>query len=186
MNLIHRYFCRSSHWRRHLHRLLRWATEDVALTDADVLELGSGPGLSTDWLRPRVGSLTAVEYDARDARALARRLPDVRVVHGDASELPFPEASFDVVVCFTMLHHVSSRSRQDQLLSEAHRVLRPGGLFAGSDSRSGPLFALAHLGDAMLVVSPSELPQRLAAVGFLDTQVATRGDAFRFRASTPM
>ena len=132
MNLIHRYYCRSNHWRRHLQGLLQWATEDVDLTGADVLEFGSGPGLSTDWLRHRVGSLTAVEYDAYDALALARRLPDVRVAHSDASELPFPAASFDVVVCFTMLHHVPGRRRQDRLLSEAHRVLRPGGLFAAA------------------------------------------------------
>jgi SAM-dependent methyltransferase len=112
-----------------------------------VLELGSGPGLTTDWLRARVGALATVEYDESDAKALSRRLPDIDVYHADATALPFGHATFDVVLCFTMLHHVPTRELQDRLFEESRRVLRPGGVFGGSDSRWGPLFALAHLGD---------------------------------------
>ena len=68
MNIVHRVYCRSALWRRHLDGILPWATEDVPL-EGRVLELGSGPGLTTDWLRPRVGSLTAVEHDEADADA---------------------------------------------------------------------------------------------------------------------
>ena len=93
------------------------------LKGARVLELGSGPGLTTDWLRPRVGSLTAVEYDEADAAALRERAPDVEVHHADAAELPFADEVFDAVVCFTMLHHVPTRDLQDQLFAEARRVL---------------------------------------------------------------
>jgi SAM-dependent methyltransferase len=116
VNLIHRIYCRSGRWRARLSQLLPWATAGIPLGGATVLELGSGPGLTTDWLRPRVGALATVEYDESDAKALGRRLPDVDVYHGDATALPLGDATFDVVVCFTMLHHVPSRELQDRLL----------------------------------------------------------------------
>jgi hypothetical protein len=48
-----------------LSRLLPWATDSIPLANSDVLELGSGPGLTADWLWPRVATLTAIEYDGR-------------------------------------------------------------------------------------------------------------------------
>ena len=184
MNRIHRVYCRSHRWRHHLDTLMPWATRGVRLENANVLELGSGPGLTTDWLREHAGFLHAVEYDAHDASALAERLPDVHVHHADATDLPFDDASFDVVVCFTMLHHLPSPDLQDTLFAEARRVLRSGGVFAGSDSRWGPLFALAHFGDDLCLVNPERLPARLEKAGFLNPTVSTRRDAFRFRAGT--
>lgn len=182
MNLLHRRYCRSRWWRRHLSDLLPWATQHVPLARAAVLELGSGPGQTTDWLRRRVGSLTAVEYDRADAAALAARAGDVRVVNADATALPFAAATFDVVVCFTMLHHVPTAKLQNRLFGEAHRVLRAGGVFAGSDSRWGPLFALAHLGDTMQLVDPTGLEQRLRDAGFHTPTVETRRAALHFHA----
>lgn len=182
MNLVHRRYCRSARWRHHLDVLLPWATNGVPLTGMRALELGSGPGQTTDWLAPRVGRLTALEYDADDADALAERRPDVDVVHGDATDMPFPDDGFDVVACFTMLHHIPTPAGQDRLFAEARRVLRPGGTFAGNDRRSGPLFAVAHLGDTLTLVDPAELPDRLRAAGFADVERETVRGAFRFRA----
>ncbi|GAB3029852.1 hypothetical protein GCM10011376_13850 [Nocardioides flavus (ex Wang et al. 2016)] len=182
MNLAHRVCCRSRIWRAHVDDVLPWALEGVALEAATVLELGPGPGLTTDWLLPRVGSLTCVEYDASAAAALAQRSPGVEVHHGDATALPFGAGSFDAVVCFTMLHHLPSSAAQDRLYAEAARVLRPGGVFAGSDSRGGPLFALVHLGDTYTPVDRERLPGRLRAAGFPGGGVDTRRDSFRFRA----
>ena len=180
---MHRRYCRSRRWRSQLSQLLPWTTEGVPLAGARVLELGSGPGQTTDWLAPRVGSLTAVEYDENDARALAERARAVQVHHGDATALPFDDGSFDVVVCFTMLHHIPTPELQDQLFREARRVLRPAGTFAGSDSRWGPLFAVGHLGDTMRLVDPTGLPNRLSAAGYTTAAVRTRRSAFRFRAT---
>lgn len=185
MNLVHRLYCRSPRWRSRLRDVLPWATDSAPLDGSRVLELGSGPGLTTDWLRPRVGSLTAVEYDEADATALRDRAPDVEVHHADATQLPFGDRAFDAVVCFTMLHHVPTRELQDQLFAEARRVLRPGGVFAGSDSRWGPLFAVAHWGDTLRLVDPDELPYRLRSAGFVEASVDCRRDVFRFRAVTP-
>lgn len=183
MNVVHRLYCRSDRWKGHLDGLLPWATEDVPLAGARVLEIGSGPGQTTDWLLPRVGSLATVELDAHDAAALAARLPQVDTRRADATDLPFDADSFDAVVCFTMLHHVPTIRLQDRLLAEARRVLKPGGVFAGSDSRWGPLFAVAHLRDTMRLVEPATLPKRLLAAGFADPVVDARARAFRFKAN---
>jgi ubiquinone/menaquinone biosynthesis C-methylase UbiE len=56
------------------------------------------------------------------------------VVCQDATAMPFPDATFIGAVSFTMLHHVSSEAMQNRLLAEVARVLRPGGVFAGTDS----------------------------------------------------
>jgi SAM-dependent methyltransferase len=79
-----------------------------------------------------------------------------------------------------MLHHVPTRELQDRLFKESRRVLRPGGVFAGSDGRWGPLFAFAHLGDTLLLVDPVALPERLRAAGFVDATTEIRRSAFRF------
>ena len=83
-----------------------------------------------------------------------------------------------------MLHHVPTGALQDRLLSEAFRVLRPGRVFAGSDSQSMLLFRLLHLGDTMNVVAPRSLRARLAATGFEGAVVDRdrRGHSIRFRA----
>lgn len=185
MNIVHRYYCRSRRWRHHVGQLLPWATDGVPFAGMRVLELGSGPGLTTDWLAARVGSLTALEVDPRDAATLRRRRPDVTVVQASATAMPLRDAAFDVVVCFTVLHHLPDSAAQDQLLAEARRVLRPGGTFAGSDSRWGPLFALAHVGDTMTLVDPAGFPGRLAAAGFGGVSVDVGRHALRFAATVP-
>ncbi|TMF08216.1 MAG: class I SAM-dependent methyltransferase, partial [Chloroflexi bacterium] len=107
--------------------MMPWVLRDVNL-GANVLEIGPGPGVTTDWLRERVPALTCVEIDPELASSLKRRLggTNVTVAEGDATQLSFPDASFDSAVCFTMLHHVPSRELQDRLLTEACRVLKPG------------------------------------------------------------
>lgn len=164
-------------------RILPWVLDGVDL-GADVLEVGPGPGVTTDLLRTRVPRLTCVEIDPASADSLARRMAglNVRVLHQDAAAMSFPNGSFDGAVCFTMLHHVPSAALQDRLLSEVARVLRPGGVFAGVDSRYSRSFRLLHLFDTMVVVDPRTFPARLEAAGFTGIQVDLDSRAFRFRA----
>ncbi|WP_214403748.1 class I SAM-dependent methyltransferase [Pseudonocardia lacus] len=186
MNTIHNRLCRSNWWHRVVgERLLPWALRDVDLGD-EVLEIGPGFGATTRRLARRVPALTAVEIDPALAARLRRELGgDVRVVEGDGSDLPFPDGAFTGVVCFTMLHHVPSARRQDMLFAQAHRVLAPGGTFAGSDSTVSRSFRLLHVGDTMVPLDPATLGDRLAAAGFVDVAVSTAGRSLRFRARKP-
>jgi SAM-dependent methyltransferase len=182
MNRIHQWYCASKWWRRHIPPLLQWGTHGLDLASADVLELGSGPGLTTDWLVSRVATLTTIDTDAAAVKALQNRHPGINACHGDATALPFTGEQFDLVVCFTMLHHVPSEAAQDHLFIEACRVLRPGGAFAGTDSTGGPLFRVGHVGDTMTLLDPGELADRLLAAGFNEPTVRTRGHDVRWHA----
>ncbi len=184
MNWFHRHVCRSARWRRRIKQLLPWALQGVQLGD-DVLEIGPGPGLTTDLLRTLVPRLSALEVDADSAAALATRLDGsgVRVVHGDGAAIPFPDSSFTGVVAFTMLHHVPTVALQDQLLADVRRVLRPGGIFAGFDAVGSFLFRLVHLGDTYNPVDPGTFAARLKAAGFAEVSVERGWGRFRFRAA---
>jgi ubiquinone/menaquinone biosynthesis C-methylase UbiE len=97
--------------------------------------------------------------------------------------MSLPDESFDGAVCFTMLHHVPSVAKQDRLLRDVARVLRPGGLFAGTDSLYSRSFRLLHLFDTMVVVDPATFAARLEAAGFSEVHVDVMEPyAFRFRA----
>ena len=186
MNAIHRWLCRSSGWRTTLERrLLPWVLEGLDLGD-HLLEIGPGPGLTTDILKRRVARLTAIEIDTRLAHALRRRLANtnVTVVEGDASQMQFDSQTFSSAVALTMLHHVPTPALQDKLLVEAHRVLRPGGVFAGTDNTGeGPRFRLIHLGDTSVPVDPDTFGQRLERAGFGNIRIDRVGQRFRFRAT---
>ena len=183
MNAVHRRLCRSDGWAARMRtQVLPWALRGVRL-DGDVLEIGPGYGITTRWLTEQGGRLTALEVDPTLAADLRRQFDGSVDVHeGDGAALPLPDASFDAVVCFTMLHHVPSPAQQDRLFAEAARVLRPGGVFAGSDSRLSLRFRLLHIGDTMVPVDPGGLSGRLRAAGFRDPEVELGGRSFRFRA----
>jgi SAM-dependent methyltransferase len=187
MNRFHRWFCRSALWRTALERrILPWALGGLDL-GPDLLEVGPGPGLTTDLLRRRVTWLTAIEIDPTLAARLQHRLAgtNVRVVPGDATALPFADGSFSGAVALTMLHHVPSAALQDRLLAEVLRVLRPGGWFAGLDSTGSLAFSLIHLWDTMVLVDPDTFGARLEKAGFTEVAVDRLKRAFRFRARRP-
>ena len=187
MNRVHRWYCRSSRWKRKLeHEVLPWSLRGVDLGN-DVLEVGPGPGLTTDWLRHRYKSLNCIEVDQELARSLGQRMANshVRVQCADATTMPYRDRTFSSAVSFTMLHHVPSAVLQDRLFSEVYRVLRPGGVFAGTDSMRSLLMRIFHVRDTMVLVDPATLNVRLGAIGFKDVKVETGAGRFRFFARRP-
>ena len=96
MNTRHLQLCASAEWAETVRQeILPWALSGRALGD-DVLEVGPGPGTTTDVLRYTVARLTAVEVDGSLAAALAARLlgSNVEVVHADGAALPFEAGRF--------------------------------------------------------------------------------------------
>lgn len=184
MNRVHNLICSSRWWARGVQReLLPWALEGLDLGD-DLLEIGPGFGATTDALVRLGHPLTVLELEPDYCRRLSERLDGrAQVVCADATEMPFADGRFSAAVCFTMLHHIPSAQLQDRLFTEAFRVLRPGGIFAGTDSiGTGALFALIHLGDTLVPVPAETLPARLERAGFVSAAVATGGRSIRFRA----
>jgi SAM-dependent methyltransferase len=185
MNERHLQICASAEWAETVQKeILPWALGKRDLGD-DVLEVGPGPGQTTDVLRHIVPRLTAVEVDEALAEVLSQRLgaSNVEVVHADGTALPFEDGRFSGATSFTMLHHVPTPSAQDRLLSELRRVLRPGGLLIGVDSIDSPDWRELHTGDTCVPVDPDTLAARLLMAGFVEVEVqrATPEPARRFR-----
>lgn len=110
------------------------------------LEIGAGTGyFSLNLLQAGVvRSATCTDISPgmlRRLEANARSLHlDVESVACDAAELPFEDASFDIVLGHAVLHHLPALERA---FAELARVLRPGGtlFFAGEPSRGGDRIA---------------------------------------------
>jgi len=187
MNRLHRWYCRSGHWKQQLeNEILPWALTGVQLGD-DVLEVGPGPGLTTEWLLRRGERLTCIEIDPALVGSLRRRLnnPNLSVHCGDATAMSFRDRTFSAAVSFTMLHHVPSSALQDRLFAEVYRVLRPGGVFAGIDSTQSWLMRISHVFDTMVLVDPAKLQSRLESAGFADVKIEVDALRFRFFARRP-
>lgn len=154
--------CASLEWAEFVAaELLPWALAGHELGD-DVLEVGSGPGVTTEVLRQRAARLTAAEIDVQLAAALCRRVSgtNVAVVGADATQLPFASGRFSAATSFTMLHHVPSPALQDRLFRELHRVVRPGGIVVGTDSVDTAARRELHAGDVYVPVDPADLGER--------------------------
>jgi SAM-dependent methyltransferase len=183
MNLCHRVFCSSHRYFKSVEdTLLPWVLADVDLGD-NVLEIGPGYGANIRVLIDRAPHYTAVEIDP----AMAERLRDTygdraEIIRGDGTDTGLPAEEFSSVVCFTMLHHIPTPALQDQMLAEVFRVLRPSGVFAGSDSAASTLFRMLHFRDTCNPVNPQTFPERLRAAGFHDVHVDGNGRRLRWRA----
>jgi SAM-dependent methyltransferase len=106
-----------------------------------VLDLGCGAGGSVDVFRARDPDVRWIGLDVPGSpEASERTRTDASFVTFDGSSMPFANGSFDLVYCKQVLEHVR---RPEPLLGEVHRVLAPGGWFAGSTSQLEPYHSLS-------------------------------------------
>jgi len=109
--------------------LREWRRALLARARGEVLELGAGTGGNLALYPASVTRLVFSEPDRHMREVLRRKLaarPDVQVLDAPAEALPLPAQSFDTVVATLVLCSVKDPER---VLSEIHRVLRPGGRF---------------------------------------------------------
>ena len=90
---------------------------------------------------------------AEGMREVARREnPGVEIVDGDIEHLPFPDGSFDLVLCIEVIRYFE---RPDRALSEIRRVLRPGGT---AIITAAPLLSLSGYALVNVVTSRISIP----------------------------
>lgn len=96
------------------------------VTGLRCLDLGCGEGHNTRLLSDLGARLTALDISGTFIRAARDAAPTVGHVQGDATMLPFPDASFDAVTAFMS---VMDTTAPEVVIAEAARVVRVGGWF---------------------------------------------------------
>lgn len=100
-----------------------------------ILEVGCGTGHWLASLRAVSGQLYGLDLSAGMLAQAQQREENLALVRGQAGQIPFPDASIDLVCCVNAIHHFQ---QQPGFVAEARRVLRPGGVLAviGMDPRA--------------------------------------------------
>lgn len=152
---------------------------------ATVIDVPCGGGVAFRGLR----SDQDVRYIAGDisermlerARARARSLPQVELVHADMHALPFADEQADVFLCYSGLHMIDDGARA---VREIARCVKPGGALVGTafvregSVRQRALFALGARGGHALPPRANELRSWLSSAGFVGVELSpSRGFA---------
>jgi arsenite methyltransferase len=115
--------------------------------DEQVLDVGCGPGLLFIAAARRLTTGRAIGVDVWSPKAITANRPEailenaalegvrdrVDVKEGDARDLPFPNAVFDIVVSNFVLHEMNTDADREKMAREIARVLKPGGHVALRD-----------------------------------------------------
>ena len=100
-----------------------------------ILEIGCGPGALAEALHrwyPKA-EIIGLDRDREFVRFAREHVPGVEFREGDATDLPFPDGSFDVTISNTVQEHVEPSA----FFGEQLRVLKPGGVCLVLSSRRG-------------------------------------------------
>ncbi len=91
-----------------------------------LLDVGCSTGIITDYLSNYFGEVVGIDTDEPAIQYAKENFTQnrVRFHFGSAMDIPFPKAHFDVVTCAHVYEHVPNA---DRLMTEIHRVLKPGG-----------------------------------------------------------
>lgn len=113
-------------WAEHI---ARYAFASRLAAGKRVLDLGCGTGYGTAELAKVAAEATGVDIAAKAIDYATPHYPSARFMQVPATELPFPDDAFDLVVSFELIEHLSDYR---PLLAQARRVLHPAGLFVVS------------------------------------------------------
>lgn len=116
---------------------------------ASILDVGGATGAHAAWLAEdghSVQIVDAVPSHVEEARRLTPSRGSISAELGDARELAFADQTFDAVLVFGPLYHLTERADRVRALAEARRVVRSGGhVFGAAITRFASLFdGLAH------------------------------------------
>lgn len=136
-------------WRAHSdavnNRLLsRWLAPDAKgrLLKTDLFDEAVGRGLYPE-LATRATEVVGVDVSGATVRAAAERHPGLVATRADVLDLPFDDASFDIVVSNSTLDHFGARAQLSAAAGELTRVLAPGGrLIVTLDNLRNPIVAV--------------------------------------------
>ncbi|MDP2717622.1 MAG: class I SAM-dependent methyltransferase [Candidatus Micrarchaeota archaeon] len=127
MNALKRLYYRN--WFR-FHPVRRWEYQIAKrLVRGNVLDAGCGNGALTRFFARRANSVTAVDL-SEQSLAVAREsnpAPNVTYAKADLARLSFPSATFDTVLCVSVLGQLGNKTQRDAVVRELLRVTKSGG-----------------------------------------------------------
>jgi len=125
--------------------LERWRHVLDACRGSPVLDLGCGDGHVARFLTERGFPVTATDFSEKALEITRRRAPAAKTQNVDlTSGLPFPEASFGVIVASLSLHYFPWQ-QTTEILADIRRCLQPGGhLLARLNSTQDPHYRAAE------------------------------------------
>jgi ubiquinone/menaquinone biosynthesis C-methylase UbiE len=91
------------------------------------LDVGCGTGALAERLAGAGYEMVGVDPSEGMLSVLRDRAPQIRAVAASGTELPFPSASFDLVLTVATLHHIADATDVRATLAEMVRVIKPGG-----------------------------------------------------------
>lgn len=108
----------------HLHR---YALAQELVSGKRVLDIACGTGYGSNLLAQKAESVDGVDIDETVIMKAAVRYKQKNLVFtkGSVEKIPFDNSSFDVVVSFETLEHITEH---DSMMAEMKRVLKPGGI----------------------------------------------------------
>ncbi len=113
----------------------------VSLAELRVLELGCGDGAlirSLAHYGAGLSQVNGIDIDQARASSAHAAYSPAAIAAGDASHLPYRDASFDLALAFTSFSSMTDEAVRTRAATEALRVLRPGGLLVVYDFRMNP------------------------------------------------
>jgi ubiquinone/menaquinone biosynthesis C-methylase UbiE len=159
------------------HRDLVQRFADAVPADAaSILDVACGPGIITAALAPRARDVVAFDLTPEMLRQARQRcaaagLTNVVFREGCATDMPFPDASFDAVVTRLSIHHFEAPPRP---MAEMARVLKPGGTLVLADVVSSEVPEESALHNAIEILrDPSHV--RMLPVSELTTLIEGAG-----------
>ena len=149
-----------------------------------ILDVGCGEGVLQPFLQKYAeadASFLALDPSAAMLKCLSARFSHVRTYQAAAECMPLPDASVDMVICFSAFPHVADKKAAAR---EFHRVLRPAGrayvLHIDGREKLNQLHDSHHAVEGDHLPCPTGMRIIFSEAGFTDIEASEGPDHFHF------
>jgi demethylmenaquinone methyltransferase/2-methoxy-6-polyprenyl-1,4-benzoquinol methylase len=127
------------------------------------LDVGTGTGVLIPLLTSCTGNVTAIDSAEKMIEVARRKFEGrgVNFIHGDALEYPFPDASFDHIICYSVFPHFDDKPLA---IARLAKKLKPGGLLSVLHSSSKERINGVHVHAHSMDIKSDNLPPAQALV----------------------